>query len=352
MKLRSGFFIVAMSLLLGCATSGKVKEVNAVEAAKSAGTESQVVVTPNSSSESSASQVQAYAATNGMANAVIVKSHLDFLASDALAGRETGTAGIRQAADYAIGIFKKAGTTPFYLNYQDDFDAKGAEAFNIVAKVTGTDPQLKEQYIIVGAHYDHIGSGEDVNGDTIANGANDNASGSTAVLELAKYFAANPPKRSLLFTLFSAEEKGLLGSKHLAERLANENINVYTMFNIEMVGVPMTGKDYLLYLTGYEESNMAEMFNSYCDGKIIGFLPQAKEYNLFKRSDNYPFYERLNIPAQTVSSFDFTNFEYYHHVDDEVQYMDIGHLTNVINSLIPGIRGMANDPQTPIKLYE
>ncbi len=149
---------------------------------------------------------------------------------------------------------------------------------------------LKDEVVIIGAHYDHVGQGEPVDGDIIANGANDNASGTTAVLELAKYFANNPPKRSMLFTLFSAEEMGLVGAKELAKELKDEELDLYTMFNIEMIGVPMEGRDYMAYVTGYEISNLAEKFNEYAGGKILGFLPQAKEYSLFRRSDNYPFF--------------------------------------------------------------
>ncbi|MGB3774168.1 MAG: peptidase M28, partial [Leeuwenhoekiella sp.] len=67
----------------------------------------------------------------------------------------------------------------------------------------------------------------------------------------------------------------------------------------------------------------------------------AKEYQLFYRSDNASFYDALKIPAQTVSTFDFTNFDFYHQVGDEVEQMDVDHTTNVINQLIPGINGMA-----------
>ena len=105
---------------------------------------------------------------------------------------------------------------------------------------------------MLGAHYDHIGvetqSKRIVDNDSIANGANDNAAGSVAVLEMAKYFANKETKRSLMFVLFSAEEMGLLGSKHLAKRLKEEKAPVYFMLNFEMIGVPLPHQDYLAYL--------------------------------------------------------------------------------------------------------
>ena len=281
-----------------------------------------------------------------------VAASLKYLSSDELQGRATGTDGIEKAAQYIEQVFDANGLKPFFETYRDSFEVKGVTGYNLVGMVEGTDPQLKDQYIIIGAHYDHVGQGKAVEGDVLANGANDNASGTTAVLELAKYFAENPPKRSVLFTLFSAEEMGLVGARELAKRLRAQEIDLYTMFNIEMVGVPMKDRDYLAYITGFERSNLAEKFNEYSGEKVLGFLPQAKEYSLFQRSDNFPFFEEFNIPAQTISTFDFTNYPYYHHVDDEFERMDVAHMEALIEAVIPGIAAMANTPQKEIKLKE
>ena len=154
----------------------------------------------------------------------------------------------------------------------------------------------------------------------------------------------------MLFILFSAEEMGLSGAKHIAARLKKEEIDLYTMINFEMIGVPMKGKDYLAYLTGFEVSNMADKFNEYAGEKVLGFLPQASQYKLFQRSDNYSFYQEFNVPAQTISTFDFTNYEYYHHVSDELQYMDMGHMVNLIEKVIPGILGVTNSAVREIKM--
>ncbi|MDP5157809.1 MAG: peptidase M28, partial [Flaviramulus sp.] len=90
--------------------------------------------------------------------------------------------------------------------------------------------------------------------------------------------------------------------------------------------------------------------NGYAKSEIIGFLPQAKAYNLFKRSDNYPFFQEFSIPAQAISTFDFTNFDYYHHVDDEADKMDFEHMTNFMNQMIPALEGMINAETKEIKL--
>lgn len=280
-----------------------------------------------------------------------VKTSLEFLASDELRGRETGTQGINKAARFIEGEFKKAGIKPYFETYRDSFEVSGKTGFNVVGVIEGTDLKLRNEYVILGAHYDHIGVGKIIGGDSIANGANDNAAGTVAVLELAKHFAGKKEnKRSILVILFSAEEMGLQGSKHNASRLKAKGLDLYAMLNFEMVGIPMTGKDYQAYLTGFENSNMAEKFNEYSGAKILGFLPQAKQFNLFQRSDNYPFFQEFGVPAQTISTFDFTNYDYYHHVSDEADKMDYAHMANLISNVIPGIRNMANSAGKEIKM--
>lgn len=281
-----------------------------------------------------------------------VSEILEYLSSDDLKGRNTGSEGIEKAAVYIENILREHGIEPYFESYRDSFEIKGLTGYNLVGLKEGSDPQLKDEFVMIGAHYDHIGTGKPVEGDTIANGANDNASGTTAVLELAKHLSGVDTRRSILFSFFSAEEMGLVGARHLSNRLKKENLDLYVLFNIEMIGVPMTGKDYDVYLTGYELSNLAQEFNDYTGEKVIGFLPQAKEYQLFRRSDNYPFYQDFNIPAQSISTFDFTNYDYYHHVSDEFQYMDTAHMTQLIEKLIPGVIGIANDPERSIQMIE
>lgn len=280
-----------------------------------------------------------------------VRESMEYLASNELRGRETGTEGIEKAASHIEGIFKSAGVQPYFETYRDSFEVKQRTGYNVVGFLEGNDPELKDEFIILGAHYDHIGIGKTVDGDSIANGANDNAAGTVAVLEVAKFFGREKNnKRSILFTLFSAEEMGLEGAKHLAGKLRNEGLDLYAMVNFEMIGIPMEGKDHLAYLTGYENSNMAEKINEYTKEKVIGFLPEAKQYNLFERSDNFPFYQEFRIPAQTVSTFDFANYDYYHHVSDEAHRMNFSHMVNLIEKIIPGIIRMSNTSEKEIKL--
>ncbi len=280
---------------------------------------------------------------DGFSSSSDIQIIMDFLASDDLQGRDSGSEGIAEAATFIEGIFTKNNIAPYFETFKDTLTNFDAIAYNVVGYLEGNDPVLKNEFIILGAHYDHIGKLTPEQGDEIANGANDNASGTTTVLEMARYFGANKSnKRSIVFALFSAEEKGLLGSKHLAEKLKANELNLYTMLNFEMVGVPMVNKDHLLYLTGYELSNLAEISNKHADEKLVGFLPQAKEFNLFKRSDNLPFHEHFNVPSQTYSTFDFTNFAHYHKVGDEKELMDFEHMATVINKMIPVVEAISN----------
>ncbi|GGX16611.1 M20/M25/M40 family metallo-hydrolase [Aquimarina muelleri] len=272
-----------------------------------------------------------------------IEDIINYLASDELGGRDTGSEGLKKAAQFIEEEFKKYDVAPYFKTYKDTFKAKGIETYNIVGFIKGTDAKLANEFIVLGAHFDHIGVGKEVNGDTIANGANDNAAGSSAVLSLAKQFAKlKNNKRSILFVLFGAEEKGLLGSEHLAKTLKEKNVDLYAMVNFEMIGVPLNQKTYKAYITGYDTSNMADKINNYAGSELVGYLPKAKEFQLFMRSDNYPFYKQFEVPCQTISTFDFTNYDYYHHVDDEASEMNFEFIAELVNDCIPVITKMAN----------
>lgn len=280
-----------------------------------------------------------------------VAKTLSFLASDELEGRDTGSKGIEKAAVFLEVLMKENGLKPYFKTYRDTLSNFDKPAYNIVGYLEGNDSKLKNEFVIIGAHYDHIGRIKSVNGDDIGNGANDNASGSTAVTELIKYFGKNKVnKRSLLFVFFSAEEKGLLGSKHLAKKLHDEKMDLYFMFNFEMIGVPMKRDDMLMYITGFGKSNMADRINEISGEKLVGYIPMQTQYQLFRASDNYPFYTEFNVPAQTVSTFDFENFDFYHQPDDEFELMKPEHMANVVNKMIPVLEQMMNAPTKEIEL--
>lgn len=295
---------------------------------------------------------KAVSATYQVSEENVIKT-LSYLASDELEGRDSGSEGIEKASVYLENILNENGIKPYFKTYRDTLSNYDKTTYNIVGYLEGSDPKLKKEFVIIGAHYDHIGKIAAVNGDDIANGANDNASGTTAVTEVVKYFAKfKNNKRSILFVFFSAEEKGLLGSKHLATKLKEQNMHLYFMFNFEMIGVPMEDKGMDMYLTGFGRSNMAAKMNEYAGEKLVGFLPVEMRYMLFRASDNYPFFTEFNVPSHTVSTFDFENFEFYHQPDDEFELMNTKHMANVISKTIPVLEKMINTPAKEIKLNE
>ncbi len=277
---------------------------------------------------------------------------VSFLASDSLEGRDSGSAGISKAADYIESLFKQYNLEPYFESYRDTLSNFNGTAFNMVGLVPGNNKKLADEYIIIGAHYDHIGIVNSATEDKIANGANDNASGTATVLELARYFGLNGGnKRSIMFVLFSAEEKGLLGSAHLAGVLKEQDLKLYTMLNFEMTGVPLQGRDYLMFLTGYELSNLAELCNQYAGEKLVGFLMEARHYQLFRRSDNFPFHQAFGVPSQTYCTFDFTNYDYYHKVGDEAYRLNYEHMATLVNKMIPVIKGLSSAEKDELKYY-
>lgn len=276
---------------------------------------------------------------------------VDFLSSDALKGRETATQGELVAAQYIQSKFIEAGIKPYFDTFFDSFESKGFKGINVVGYIEGSDPELKNEVVLLGAHYDHIGFAKKVNNDSIANGANDNASGTATVLSIAKRLARlGTNKRSVIVALFSGEEKGLLGSKALAKKLNLQNVDLYTMLNFEMIGVPFTDRDYDIFLTGYELSNLGNKLNTYTSSTMVGISDVAKKYNLFKRSDNYSFFKEFKVPSHTISSCDLTNFDFYHHVDDEIDQLDFVFMATTINKLIPGIVQICNTDTKEIQM--
>ena len=345
--------LVISLFLVSCGTT-KMKETNTAdvqpvsEAVKISLVDSEEIAEANK--EETLTENKVMAAIPNFSTSEGIGEIMNFLASDELQGRDSGSEGIAKAADYIAEIFEVNGIKPYFANFRDTLSNFNQPAYNMVGMIEGTHPELKKEFVILGAHYDHIGRIAEKNGDAIANGANDNASGTTTVLELARYFGkAKANKRSIIFALFSAEEQGLLGSKHLAKKLKASGLNLYAMLNFEMVGVPLQNKDYLMYLTGFNLSNLASVSNSYTEKNVAGFLPKAKEFNLFNRSDNAPFHEIYKVPSHTYSTFDFTNFDHYHQVGDEADLMDFDHMANIVNVLIPVMEGIIDSPEQEIR---
>ena len=274
---------------------------------------------------------------------------LRFLASDSLQGRLVLSSGSQRAQQYITQHLTLAKLVPLYTAYQVPFDLSSdpekGKGVNLIAKLEGEDTTLANA-LLISAHYDHIGmqSSGGEGADTIFNGANDNAVGSALVLDLMKRFAKGPkPKRTVLFAWFDAEESGLLGSIALAQRFKEEGKRLHAVINLEMLGVPMTDFPGQAYVSGYEKSTLPQVLNHYVDQPILIQFKEESRYGVFSRSDNYPFYKLLAIPAHTICSFDFKNYNYYHKVGDEVDQVNLAFVRTMADNLFAMLSGYAND---------
>ena len=164
-----------------------------------------------------------------------LEKHVYYFASDSLKGRAAGSEDAAKAAAYIVREYASMGLKPFYDDWYMPFTKGGKDYKNVVAVLEGNDPVLKNQYIVVGAHYDHLG----VKNGKIYNGADDNASGSAALIEIARALCANRDrlKRTVVIAAFDAEELGLYGSNALAERMLDkDHLDVRLMMSVDMVG--------------------------------------------------------------------------------------------------------------------
>lgn len=220
---------------------------------------------------------------------------------------------------------------------------------NVVGIVEGTDPVLKNEYIIYSAHYDHIGMGTpDETGDAIYNGARDNGVGVTTVLSMAQNLAKYPTKRSALFILFTAEEKGLLGSKFYVENPIVPLRQMVYCFNSDNGGYNDTT---IATIIGLERTTASQHIKD--AATTFGLIAKddpAPEQGLFDRSDNVHF-ARKGIPAPTFSlgfnAFDAEIMKYYHRPGDEADSLDYDYLLKFFRSYVLSGRNIGNASETP-----
>ncbi|HXE90801.1 MAG TPA: M20/M25/M40 family metallo-hydrolase [Terriglobales bacterium] len=222
-------------------------------------------------------------------------------------------------------------------------EEKKSVTWNVLGRLPGRDPALREQVVLLSAHHDHVGVGKEVNGDGIYNGADDDASGVAAVLELARQLAAGPrPRRTVLFALFGSEESGGLGSLYFRERPPVPLEKVIANLGFEMLGRP-DGKvpEKTLWLTGYERSSLGPRLA--VQGARLVADPHPDQ-DFFRRSDNYVL-ARRGVVAHTISSYGL--HKDYHQPSDEVTRIDFAHMTEAVQSLVAPVRWLANSSFTP-----
>jgi hypothetical protein len=298
-----------------------------------------------------------------------VRRMLFDLAADSMEGRGTATRGEERAGRYIAARLAEFGLEPAgdSLYFQrvplavgerpdgrrrlellpswEAYEALPEEgrtiARNVIAVIPGSDPLLRDQALIVGAHYDHLGIGPPVDGDSIYSGADDDASGVVAVLEIGRALAAGPPpRRTVVLFLATGEEVGMLGTRWYLDHPVVPLENTVAGLFVEMIARPdpLAGGPGRGWLTGYERSTMGEILAE----AGVPIIPDPRpEQNFFLRSDNTPFAFR-GIPAHVLSSYGLHGE--YHTPQDRADLADVEHMTEVVRAAVRAARTLADGP--------
>ena len=252
-------------------------------------------------------------------------------------------------------VFESDASTVFILsnNKPEKFKIKAKHQINEVsmANVVGVLPGKTKpnEYVIFSAHHDHLGIGKPVNGDSIFNGANDDAAGTTAVILLADYFKKlNNNQRTLVFATFTAEEIGGFGSQFFSKQFDPKQ--VVAMFNIEMIGTESKWGKNSAYMTGYEKTDMGKILQNNLRGTSFTFHPDPyPEQDLFYRSDNATL-ARLGVPAHTISTSKMDSEKYYHSVDDEIENLDLNNMAAIIKAIAESSKTIVDGKDSPSRV--
>jgi hypothetical protein len=286
-----------------------------------------------------------------------VRKYMEALAGDEMRGRGSATADELTAANYIASQLKLLKIEPvgdngtflqsvkFTRRQRGNPGAAPVEAVttNVIGILRGSDEKLAKETILLSAHLDHLGVGREVNGDNIYNGADDDASGVTAVLELAGALAAGPkPKRTVVFVLFGSEEIGGWGARYFQEHPPVPIESFVANLEFEMIGRPDSAvAAKTLWLTGYERSDLGAQLAAHGARLVADPHP---EQNFFQRSDNYVL-ARKGIIAHTVSSYGLHTD--YHQPSDDVAHVDFAHMTEAIASMVEPVRWLVNTDFKP-----
>jgi len=297
-----------------------------------------------------------------------VRRLLAALAADSMEGRGTATPGSARAATFIAAELARYGVQPagdsgFFqrvpvavtsgsgvrrltllstLAARDSVPAADRRnAVNVVGMIPGSDAALRDQVVLIDAHYDHLGVRHGEAGDSIYNGADDDASGVVAVMEIARALAAGPPpKRTVVVAATTGEEVGLLGTRWYLEHPARPLAAMVANLEIEMIGRPdsLAGGPGRGWLTGFERSTMGDLFTS---AGLPIVADKRLDQQFFMRSDNIAFAER-GIVAHTLSSYNMHND--YHEPSDDVAHIDFAHMTQLVDVAVRAARLLADTP--------
>lgn len=299
-----------------------------------------------------------------------VRRAISILAADSMEGRLTGSPGMERAARWLEQEYKAVGLAPAgdsgsYRQHIPLRTAQGPTATgrtrpapveswaawnlmptdqrlrtqNIAGIIRGSDPALRDEVVLVTAHYDHIGIGRAVDGDSINNGADDDASGNVALLEIARALQNGPrPKRTILFISITGEEVGGIGTRWYLQHPLLPLEKTVVDLNIEMIAHPdsIAGGFGRAWLTGYERSTLGDLLAD----NGIPLMPDPRPgQSFFTRSDNAAF-ARIGIPAHSLSSYNLATP--YHHPKDEAGSVNVAHMAQVISATAKAVRLLAD----------
>lgn len=289
-----------------------------------------------------------------------VHADMNFLAADEMHGRGSATRDEHVAALHCAAVFEGLGLAPggggtsYVQRVPVDFagfsdrrkqamakyeDTPRTETWNAIAILPGSDPALKNEVVLLTAHLDHLGVlKQPINGDAIFNGADDDASGTTAVLNLARALAAGrAPKRTVVFALFGSEELGGFGNRGFLDHPPVPIAGIVANLEFEMIGRPDSAVPAgTLWLTGYERSNLGPELARH--GAHLVNDPHPDQH-FFQRSDNYAL-ALQGVIAHTVSSYGL--HKDYHQVSDELSTIDFTHMTAAIQSMQAPVEWLVN----------
>lgn len=290
------------------------------------------------------------------------------LSADAMEGRGTGSAGNDSAAAYIARRFESLGLVPIVRRgdaatcaadassdhcapgYLQEFSARSAltahagggsaPTRNVVAMVPGRDARLRNQYVVIGAHFDHLGRAsasamDPEKGNAIRSGADDNASGTAVVLELARLFSRSPGRRSVVFVTFSGEELGLLGSQWFVDHAPLPLDSVQAMVNFDMVGRLRNDR-----LTVYGVATAAEL------PALLDSVNRAPPLTLLAQGDGFGASDHSSFFAKGMPVLHFFTgiHEEYHRATDKVDLIGAGGMARVTAYAERVVRALADRP--------
>ncbi|MBN8696467.1 MAG: M28 family peptidase [Bacteroidetes bacterium] len=269
------------------------------------------------------------------------------LSSDQMKGRKYDSFEAEISSFYLSSQFEKIGLKkcPSYKNYFQNFLTDDSiRVRNVIGYFEGTNSILKDEYIVISAHYDHLGVDENLKGDSIYNGARDNAVGVCALLEIAKYFSNNPPNHSIVFALFTGEEFGYIGSDYFVHHPPFFLNKFVFNFNIDNIGYDDRNS---ISIIGSGKTIADKHFKSSCDSLKLALINNpCPEMRLFEKSDNFNFYQK-GVPSITFcmgfSSFNDSIKKYYHKVNDEYNTLDYFYIDKYIETAILSVENIDSE---------